>query len=114
VAAEPGVIEGGARPRRNIVLKVMRLIVRSDSGEVQGAARPREVGCARVEHRRAHVGVAEQLLHRSDVASALDQESGERVVERVADRGLRDAGPAAGPRESLTGVGGCGGGTGGG
>src|SRR5439155_24470949 len=49
-----------------------------------------------VDLRRAHVAVAEQFLNRPDVVAVLEQVRGERVAERVATRGLGDAGPTDG------------------
>jgi hypothetical protein len=45
----------------------------------------------RVDHRRADVVVAEQLLDRPDVGSALKKMSCEAVPKRMAARGLCDA-----------------------
>ena len=45
----------------------------------------------RVNHRRRDVGMAEQILHGSNVATAAEQGRRERVAEGVAVGGLRDA-----------------------
>ena len=45
----------------------------------------------RVDHRRRHVGVAEEFLHRADVVAALQHVRGERVAQRVAAHRLHDA-----------------------
>ena len=50
----------------------------------------------RVDHRRADVAVAEQLLDRPEVVAGLKQVRGTRVPERVAARRLREPGPEPG------------------
>jgi hypothetical protein len=45
-----------------------------------------------VDHRGAHILVAEELLDRADVVTALEQVRGEGVAQRVAGRVLGDAG----------------------
>ena len=45
----------------------------------------------RVNHRRRDVGMAEQILHGSNVVTAAEQGRRERVAEGVRCGGLRDA-----------------------
>ena len=46
----------------------------------------------RVDHRRLHVGMAQQLLDRADVVARLQQVRGEAVPRRVAASPLNNAG----------------------
>ena len=48
----------------------------------------------RINHRRADVGVAEELLHLADVVAVFQQVRGERAAERVAARTFRESGLA--------------------
>ena len=52
----------------------------------------------RVDHRRRHVRVAEQLLHRADVVAGFQQVRREAVPQRVAAEGPRYPGAAPGDR----------------
>ncbi len=45
----------------------------------------------RVDHRRRHIAVTEQLLDRPDVVTALEQVRRKRVAERVAAHALVDS-----------------------
>ncbi len=49
-----------------------------------------------VDHGRADVGVAEQLLHGADVGAGLEQVGGERMAQGVDGRRLGDAGSGDG------------------
>ena len=53
----------------------------------------------RVHHRRAHVGVAQQLLDRADVAARLEQVGRERVTKRVRAHALGEARRPRGHRD---------------
>src|SRR3954447_3693375 len=44
---------------------------------------PATIQHVRVDHRRAHVLVAEELLHRADVVAVLEKVRGERVAQAV-------------------------------
>lgn len=50
-----------------------------------------------IDHRRAQIPVAEELLDRADVVAILHQMGRERVPERMAARRFGDAGPAHRP-----------------
>src|SRR5258708_37443470 len=52
-----------------------------------------------VDHRRLHVGVAEELLDRADAVAILEQMRGERVPERMAAGVFLDAGGVNGERD---------------
>jgi hypothetical protein len=45
-----------------------------------------------VDHRRGHVAVTQQLLHRADIVTVLQQVGGERVPQAVAGDPLRETG----------------------
>src|SRR5438067_3711484 len=52
---------------------------------------PAPVEHVRVDHRRPHIAVAEELLYRPDVVAVLEQMRGERVPECMARCGLGEA-----------------------
>ena len=67
-----------------------------DRGTSKGIRRTPNTKCAAVQnvgvdHRRANVSVAQELLDGSNVGSGLQQMRRERVAQRVAARALRDA-----------------------
>jgi len=68
------------------------LLQRLKAVEGTDDATPAPVEHVRVDHRRAHIGVAEQLLHRTDVVPRLEQVCSERMAQRVRRGGLGDAG----------------------
>jgi hypothetical protein len=48
----------------------------------------------RIDHRRTHIRMAEQLLHGEDVITRFQQVGGERMAQRVRRRRLSDRGVA--------------------
>ena len=70
----------------------------SSAQRVQRAHRPPggDLQHVRVDHRRAHLAVAEQFLHRADVGARLQQVRGEAVTQRVRRYVLLDAGQGSG------------------
>ena len=64
-------------------------IIRQPIGRAADAPAP-TIEDVRVDHRRCHVVVAEQFLHRANVISILKQMSRKRVPERVARGVLAD------------------------
>src|SRR5438034_11742707 len=75
----------------------------ADSQEIGRAPHPhsRPVQHVRVDHRRAHVAVTEQLLYRADVMPGLEQMRGEAVPPPLTARALGDAARTA-PRGRRT------------
>jgi hypothetical protein len=61
-------------------------------GAFDGTAAP--IQHVRVDHRRPHVAVAEQLLHSTYVVPIFDQVRGEAMAECVTGGGLRYPGPS--------------------
>ena len=56
-------------------------------------SKPASIQHVQLRHRRADVGMPEQLLHRANVVSVLEQMGRERMPEAVRPHALRDAGP---------------------
>jgi hypothetical protein len=68
-------------------------------------AKPALVQHMRIDHRRPHVGVAEQFLHGADVGACFQEVRGEGMAQRVAGRTLGDpGGPHGGGEATLNGT----------
>ena len=69
------------------------------SGEVERAADAERTGLedVGVDHRRAHVIVAEQLLDGADIVAGLEEVGREAMAQRVATGGLEDSAPRTAP-----------------